>query len=377
MERAFVEAVLSRHWWRAPDVTPHVFDYDDNEFGQGRDMRTPTPNFAQGLRGAGFMPPINPLAPASFVANVVDDPAELDMILQLAPRETALSAERTYRAFRFASALRVQNEHLLEMFRSCASGEFRVGFHGTRNNYNYKSILTFGFTPHISQTSSYGAGTYLAAQPALCLSQYTEPMGPYVAVIMTACALSELKPYERENMHLEAHQGALHLRSDDFEAFVVQDYRRIYPAYVLLYEEIPGLSESRCTMQRLLEEMQSALTHNGLTPCFDRKHDLLSHTPSGEAVSWRRNPSDEWYKSRYERRYHRNDDRHATVVVELVCAFSSDGLLRDSEAIEAIVYVYQNFMVKSENISTNIIRSDETLRAFVRHTLPHALTKAG
>ena len=306
------------------------------------------------------MPPINPLAPASFVANVVDDPAELDMILQLAPRETALPYEHTFRAFRFASALRVQNERLLEVFQSFASGEFRVGFHGTRDNGNYESILTFGFTPHISRTSTYGAGTYLAAQPALCLSQYTEPMGPYAAVIMTACALGELKPYDRKNMHLEAHQGALHLRDDDSEAFVVQDYRRIYPAYVLLYEEIHGLPEYRDTMQRLLQRLQRVLADNGMTPCYNEGDDLFSTTPSGEAVSWKKKDRRSgWYISCYE-----NEHR---MTVELLCAFASDGLLRNDEAIEVEIL---------NKRCTYYINSNVQLNQFVRRVLRPALTKA-
>ena len=367
MERAFVEAVLSRHWWRMPGAAP----YDDDDSEAPPDMRTPTENFTRAMQGASFVPPLNPLTPAGFIVDTVDDPAELDMIMQLAPRETALPGEDSFRAFRFASALRVQNEQLLEMFRSVArGGGFRVGFHGTIDNNNYQSILQFGFAPHRSHTNVYEVGTHLAAHPGLCLSHYTTPMGNYAAVIMGACALGELKAYEPG--HLQAHQGAFRRGADEFEEFIVQDYRRIYPAYVLLYEQIPGLPPYRGDMQSLLEHTQGVLAEAGLTPYVNEGHDLLLQTPSGEAVSWRRGAGSGWYASRYERRY----EHQVIVTVELVCAFALGGRLRNDEAIKANVYIYQNAATKGENMFTCSINTMTDLNQFVHSILRPALMKA-
>jgi len=106
------------------------------------------------------------------------------------------------------------------------------------------------------------------------------------------------------------------------------------------------------------KNLQRVLADYGMTPCYNERDDLFSTTPSGEAVSWKKKDRRSgWYISCYENEHH--------MTVELLCAFASDGLLRNDEAIEVEIF---------NKRCTYYINSNVKLNQFVRRVLRPALT---
>ena len=242
LDRAIVTDVLTQRWWSAPLLLPTASPPHDDDDDDVR--RVPTRKFA----GLSHHHPLNPLiAPAmGFVAPVVvDDASSGELLQQRVPERVDDEGGLTYR---FACALRVQNRELLhrtigECARTTGQG-YRLAFHGTSPDH-MESIMTFGFLPHRVQRDADGPGTYLARRCEVALRGYSEVYGDgYAAVIAVACVFGEnmvrVNAASSAHRHLDPQkgEGAIAIVSqttEEEEVYVVQDYRRMYPAYVLLY----------------------------------------------------------------------------------------------------------------------------------------------
>ena len=244
-DRALVTDVLTQRWWSLDEKEAEVSCYDPKLHSRGLDVRHPTRQF-EGLPQM----MLNPLAPARFLALAVPSDSEELRMLRGVPERV----EEYNRTYRFACALRVQNRALLqntigECARSTGNG-YRFAFHGTHSGY-LASIMAFGFVPHNVHTGSFGPGTYLARNCASALASYARPYRTpdgeeYAAVVVGACVFDELVPVNASSVYEEQTldprtQGAIAVHGngssvEEGEVFyVVQDYRRVYPAYVLLY----------------------------------------------------------------------------------------------------------------------------------------------
>ena len=247
-DRALVADVLTQRWWtHLQEEQEAEVPFDADRHAKGRDVRIPTRQFAD-LPAP--HPPLNPLTPASFIAPVVDEGSEeLHMVLRLSrARERVDQYNRTYH---FQAALRVQNRTLLhrtigECARITGDG-YRLAFHGAPTAF-LASIMGL---QHVVQRGAHGPGTYLAHDCETSLSYYSgiyrnpqdDDGAQYAAVVVVACTFGELARVDASaarptrELHHET-QGAIAVHdpgSAQDAVYVVQDFRRIYPAYVLLY----------------------------------------------------------------------------------------------------------------------------------------------
>ena len=253
-DRALVADVLTQRWWtHLQEEEQEAVPFDADRHAEGRDVRVPSKQFAA-LHAPRSM--LNPLAPAAFIAPVVVDAGspELEMLLRLA--RAPVQVDVWNRTYHLEAALRVQNRALLhrtigECARHTGDG-YRLAFHGAPTAF-LASIMGYGFLPHIVKRGAYGPGTYLAHDCEASLSYYSEiyrnPQeeddggAQYAAVVVVACTFGELARVganavrPTRELHHET-QGAIAVHdpgSAQDAVYVVQDFRRIYPAYVLLY----------------------------------------------------------------------------------------------------------------------------------------------
>ena len=246
-ERALVADVLTQRWWtHLQEEQEEAVPFDADRHAEGRDVRVPSKQFAD-LHAPRSM--LNPLDPAAFIAPAVDAGSpELEMLLRLA--RAPVHVDVWNRTYHLEAALRVQNRALLHRtIGECArhtGGGYRLAFHGAPTAF-LASIMGYGFLPHIVKRGAYGPGTYLAHDCEASLSYYSEIYrndgAQYAAVVVVACTFGELARVganaarPTRELHHET-QGAIAVHdpgSAQDAVYVVQDFRRIYPAYVLLY----------------------------------------------------------------------------------------------------------------------------------------------
>jgi hypothetical protein len=232
-QRRFVQDVLQRRWWTlgAPELS--------------RRMPAPFPPsayFKRVVLDGHPSTPLNRQRVGAYSLSEVDDPRELRRLRAVLPTQF----ERGPYTYTFRSAKRVQNETLQSLFEACApDSHYVLGFHGTGDgNDSLVSIMAFGFAPQLCETGIFGPGTYFARDliPALVYYGQYDGRASTVSILMAACALGLTRRFEwvPDDLRIPDGYGAFEIGTGGLDdVLVVQDYRLVYPAYILTYAFAP------------------------------------------------------------------------------------------------------------------------------------------
>ena len=142
--------------------------------------------------------------------------------------------------------LRVQNPFLLHVFRGTAGARW-VGFHGLYWGLA-DDVLRRGLRPDLCVSASsarYGFGAYVSRNPAMFQfasvfpARRREPTEqPYVAVLL-CCIAADVVLQHTDDSPILAQDAGAHAYGDaagaSWHTLCLQDWRRIYPAYVIVY----------------------------------------------------------------------------------------------------------------------------------------------
>lgn len=226
---SITESVLNRKWWRSGNAAIPKHELLP---------LTISPYFKREVLDRNPSFPLNTFKDGSFSLSNVENEDEMNMILSFVPQK----AEGYPYRYKFKSAHRVQNEALWAVFKAKATDAgFYYGFHGPLSDENMESILTLGFAPQMCRTGAYGPGSYLAKDPVVSMRHFGvfDEETKTVSLILVACALGKicLRSSGSEDKMIPDGYGAFGIGGDRSgpEVVVVQDYRRIYPAYVVTY----------------------------------------------------------------------------------------------------------------------------------------------
>ena len=156
-----------------------------------------------------------------------------------------------------AAILRVQNWGLLQSFHQAMAeippgatpGALRAGFHSAMEHEAWSSILRVGLRPDLSGPSSdkYGIGSYFSRTTRYCVRSiaplFSHAEGSHLFVGLFLChagqTLARGEEPARYNPFLPEGAGSFGERAsreDDMpDIFCIQDWRRMYPAYMLVF----------------------------------------------------------------------------------------------------------------------------------------------
>ena len=241
----FITAVYDRRWWQPTEHLRPVI----SEFDKSKTVSNAVTKILKEYPHAAF--PINPLVPTPTYLLPIQEDSEKELLHQLIPTgfETNYGTRTT--KYTFLRAERVQNSELMDIFSTVPRHEIRCAYHGSDTG-STDHILTCGFAPQVSR---YGNREY----PGIHLANHPKHILPYkceldsrnktARCILALCApgqiLTDTLPHGEGYKLIPSPYGSFAYRDSDneslamqdcgYESLTIQDWRKMYPAYVLTF----------------------------------------------------------------------------------------------------------------------------------------------